>query len=154
MSDGGWGWVVVAAVSYCLGILYGMVNNYALLYNKFAVVYNNTENHIIYAAWTGSLSYGLQCFFCIVGCILVDFFNPRAIGVIGGLISALSMYLSSKINQIEYYILTYGILLSVGQALLLASTLAVLPYYFKKKLSLANGKKLLIKKNFVPFFNV
>ncbi len=139
VSDGGWGWVVVVAVSYCLGILYGMVNNYALIYNKFAKVYNNTENHIIYAAWIGSLSYGLQCAFCIIGSILVDFFNPRVIGVVGGLISAVSMYLSSLINEIEYYILSYGILLSIGQALLLAATLAILPYYFKKKLSLANG---------------
>ena len=30
-------------------------------------------------------------------------------------------------------------MLSIGQALLLASTLSILPHYFKKKLSLANG---------------
>ena len=49
MSEGGWGWVVVIAVSYCFGILYGLVNNYALIYNEFTMVYNETENYIIYA---------------------------------------------------------------------------------------------------------
>lgn len=90
-------------------------------------------------AWTGSLSYALQCVFCIIGSILVDFFNPRVIGVIGGFISALSMLLSAQAQEIQIYIFTYGILLAIGQALLLASTLAILPHYFNKKLSLANG---------------
>ena len=48
-KDGGWGWVVVIASSYCFGILYGMVGNYALIYNKFEIVYNSTENHVLYA---------------------------------------------------------------------------------------------------------
>lgn len=139
VSEGGWGWVVVIAVSYCFGILYGLVNNYALIYNEFTMVYNETENYIIYAAWTGSISYGLQCVFCIIGSILVDLFNPRIIGVAGGLISAISMVLSGWVNEIKYYLLTYGVLLSIGQALLLASTLSILPHYFDKKLSLANG---------------
>lgn len=138
-KEGGWGWIVVIAVSYCFGILYGMVNNYALIYNKFTIVYNGTHNHIIYAAWTGSLSYAIQCVLCIIGSILVDLFNPRIIGVIGGLISAVSLYISALINEIEYYLLTYGFFLAIGQALLLASTLAILPHYFSKKLSLANG---------------
>lgn len=48
-KEGGWGWVVVIATSYCFGILVGMMNNYALIYNKFEIVYNGTENHIFYA---------------------------------------------------------------------------------------------------------
>lgn len=94
-------------------------------------------------AWTGSISYGLQCIFCIIGSILVDLFNPRLIGVAGGLISAISMVLSAWVNEIKYYLLTYGLLLSIGQALLLASTLSILPHYFDKKLSLANGKSFM-----------
>lgn len=47
--EGGWGWVVVLASAYCFGILYGMVGNYALIFNKFEVVYNETENHVLYA---------------------------------------------------------------------------------------------------------
>lgn len=31
-----------------------MINNYALIYNKLVVVYNSTENHIIYAGKSSS----------------------------------------------------------------------------------------------------
>ena len=55
-KDGGWGWVVVIASSYCFGILYGMVGNYALIYNKFEIVYNSTENHVLYAGNTNHFS--------------------------------------------------------------------------------------------------
>ena len=48
-KEGGWGWVVVIATSYCFGILVGMMNNYALIYNKLEIVYNGTENHVFYA---------------------------------------------------------------------------------------------------------
>ena len=37
------------------------------------------------------------------------------------------------------YFLTYGAIYGIGQALLLAATLAILPHYFDKRLSLANG---------------
>ena len=48
-KEGGWGWVVVIAASYSFGILNGMVNNYALVYNKLDVVYNGTDNHTLFA---------------------------------------------------------------------------------------------------------
>jgi len=41
-KEGGFGWIVVIACSYSFGILVGMINNYALIYNKLDIVYNNT----------------------------------------------------------------------------------------------------------------
>ena len=49
------------------------------------------------------------------------------------------MALSISISNIQAYFLTYSLLFGLGQALLLGATLAILPHYFKKKLSLANG---------------
>ena len=43
------GWVVVVATSYCFGILIGMINNYALVYDELINVYKTTENHVVYA---------------------------------------------------------------------------------------------------------
>ena len=48
-KEGGWGWVIVIATGYCFGTLMGMINNYALIFDKFDKVYNGTENHIFYA---------------------------------------------------------------------------------------------------------
>ena len=47
--DGGYGWVVCLATFWCFGIIIGMDYNYSLIYNKLVIVYNNTENHVIYA---------------------------------------------------------------------------------------------------------
>jgi len=48
-KEGGWGWVVVLATGYSFGIIIGLINNYALIYNEFDKVYAQTENHIFYA---------------------------------------------------------------------------------------------------------
>ena len=48
-KEGGWGWMVVVATGYCFGILIGMINNYALIYNELDTVYNGTvKNHVVY----------------------------------------------------------------------------------------------------------
>lgn len=48
-KEGGWGWVVVIASGYCFGILIGMINNYALIYNELVKVHNGTANHVVYS---------------------------------------------------------------------------------------------------------
>jgi MFS family permease len=40
---------------------------------------------------------------------------------------------------LKLYFITYGVTLGIGQSLLLASVLSILPHYFSKRLGLANG---------------
>jgi hypothetical protein len=47
--DGGYGWIVCLATFWCFGIIIGMDYNYSLIYNKLVIVYNTTENHVVYA---------------------------------------------------------------------------------------------------------
>ena len=52
-KEGDWGWMVVVATGYCFGILIGMINNYALIYNELDNVYNGTvKNHVVYCGKT------------------------------------------------------------------------------------------------------
>lgn len=138
-SEGGWGWVVVLACSYNIGMLVGLMNNYAIIINGLDKAYNGTENHIFYASWIGSSSNGLQFFLCMVGGVLSGYFGPRKVGVTGGLITAVSCLGSAFVTEIKVYFLTQSVILAIGQSFLLASTLAILPHYFQKKLSLVNG---------------
>ena len=48
-KEGGYGWVVCVATAYTLGVIYGIINNYSLIYSKFDIVYNNTKNHVVYS---------------------------------------------------------------------------------------------------------
>ena len=41
--------------------------------------------------------------------------------------------------HIRFYIISYGICLAIGHSFLLAASMSILPHYFSKKLSLANG---------------
>jgi MFS family permease len=90
-------------------------------------------------AWIGSASTGVQYICCILGSILTDLFGARRIGLLGGLISTISLAASAFIENIMLYFFTYGFGFGIGQALLLSATLSILPHYFKKRLSLANG---------------
>ena len=76
---------------------------------------------------------------CAFGSVLTDLFGPRKIGLVGALISTVAIFSSAFVNDIRLYFLTYGVVYGIGQALLLAATLAILPHYFNKRLSLANG---------------
>ncbi|CAF0980612.1 unnamed protein product [Brachionus calyciflorus] len=138
-SDSGWAWIVCITSGYCFGILIGMLNNYALIYVELERLYDQTENHVTYIGWIGSMAIGVQYIFCVLGSLLVDLYNPLKIGLLGSILSTLSLILCAFVNNLKLYFLTYGLLFGLGQAFLLAATLSILPYYFNKKLSLANG---------------
>jgi MFS family permease len=70
---------------------------------------------------------------------LTDFFGARKVGLAGGFLSSVSLFASAFITDIKFYFLTYGLGFGLGQALLLSATLSILPHYFNKRLSLANG---------------
>ncbi len=92
-----------------------------------------------FKAWIGSLSVGVQFFFCFMSSMLIDLFSIRKIGLLGSLISTVAIFSCSFVTQLSIYFLTYAVLFGIGQALLLTSSSAILSHYFKKKLSLANG---------------
>lgn len=82
---------------------------------------------------------GVQFLMCAFGSILIDLYGPRKIGLLGAAISTISIFSCAFVNDLKLYFLTYGTIYGIGQAFLLSATLAILPHYFNKRLSLANG---------------
>ena len=89
--------------------------------------------------WIGASSMGIQFLMCAFGSILIDLYGPRKIGLLGATISTVSILSCAFVADLKLYFLTYGVIYGVGQAFLLSATLAILPHYFNKRLSLANG---------------
>ena len=87
----------------------------------------------------GSISTGLQFLLCPIGSFVADLYGPRKSGIIGGTLSAIGLFLSAIFENLKLHILSYGVIFGIGQAFLLAATLAILPHYFNKRLSFANG---------------
>jgi MFS family permease len=54
-------------------------------------------------------------------------------------VSTVALALCAQVKEIKVYFVTYGIMYGIGQSLLLAATLGILPHYFNKRLSFANG---------------
>ncbi len=86
----------------------------------------------------------MQYVFCFVGGILIEIFSIRKIGIAGALISTASLIATAFVTNLKMYMLTYGFFFGVGQAFLLSATEAILPHYFKKRLSLANGLMIFV----------
>jgi MFS family permease len=93
----------------------------------------------IVQALIGCLSVGVQYGFCFIGGILIECFSIRKVGIAGGLISTIGLLLTAVVTNLKFYLLTYGLVYGIGQALLLSATAAILPHYFERKLSQANG---------------
>jgi MFS family permease len=66
-------------------------------------------------------------------------FGTLKIGVVGGVISAVSIASCAFVTDLRYYFLTYGVVFSIGQAMQIVASLGITTHYFKKKLSFANG---------------
>ncbi len=132
-------WFVAILCGIIFGINIGYINIYSLIYNEFTVVYNATENNVVYAIWIGSASNGIQYAFCFVASFLVDLFGSRKIGIIGGLLSCIGLLASGFVDNIKLYFVTISFFNGVGQSMMLIAALSILPHYFNKSLGLASG---------------
>jgi MFS family permease len=61
------------------------------------------------------------------------------ISLIGALLVTLGSFTSMYVNNMKMYIITIGILSSIGNACVNAAIYAILPHYFDKNLGLATG---------------
>lgn len=104
-----------------------------------AAIYN-TSNKISFSALVGSLTIGTTFFLSPVSGILVDKIGLRQTTIIGGILCAGGMLISSYFTTnvcVLYF--SYGIMYGGGAALAYTPTLAILGHYFKKYLGVASG---------------
>jgi MFS family permease len=71
--------------------------------------------------------------------MLIYLVDIRIVSVSGALLSTIGLASSAFISNIKFYLITYGVIFGIGQALIKQATYAILPHYFEEKLGLANG---------------
>lgn len=69
-----------------------------------------------------------------VSSILTDKLGIRRTVILGGLISATGMLLSSFVEVLELLYLTYGIIMGFGASLIYTPSLVILGHYFDKRM--------------------
>ncbi|XP_011188117.1 monocarboxylate transporter 10 isoform X2 [Zeugodacus cucurbitae] len=141
--DGGMrAWLVMISAFICNGVIFGIINTYGILYALLndRLLQAGDKEASSKAALVGSLTIGTTFLFSPVAGVLTDKIGLRLTTLIGGLLSAIGLLLSSFFtSNIQAMYLTYGVMFGLGAALAYTPTLAILGHYFKRYLGKVSG---------------
>ncbi|CAB3371832.1 Hypothetical predicted protein [Cloeon dipterum] len=142
-ADGGVrAWLVVVSSALVNGLIFGIINSYSVIYYDLQkkLEADGISDSSYKASLVGSLTIGTTFAFSPLAGILTDRFGHRRTTMVGGALAVMGILASSLvIKYVEALYLTYGILFGLGASLAYTPSLAILGYYFKRKLGLVNG---------------
>jgi MFS family permease len=94
---------------------------------------------LIILAFIGSFAIGLNFFISPVATQLCEWYNPRVVTILGGVISIAGLLTASFVTTSYGMILSYSIVWGTGSSLCYASTFVVVGKLFHKHLAFAMG---------------
>ncbi|XP_077325821.1 monocarboxylate transporter 8 [Lithobates pipiens] len=139
VPEGGFGWVVVLAATWCSGSIFGIQNSFGILYVKLLKEMGGAEGQDFKTAWVGSLAMGMIFFCSPVVSIFTDRLGCRKTSSGGAAIAFIGLLCTSFTTSLGVRYFTYGILFGCGSSFAFQPSLVILGHYFKKRLGLANG---------------
>uniref|UniRef100_W8B3K1 Monocarboxylate transporter 10 n=2 Tax=Ceratitis capitata TaxID=7213 RepID=W8B3K1_CERCA len=141
--DGGMrAWLVMVSAFVCNGVIFGTINTYGIIYALLTdrLTTQGEKEASSKAALVGSLTIGTTFLLSPIAGVLTDKIGLRLTTLIGGLLSAAGLLLSSFFtHNIQALYLTYGVMFGLGAALAYTPTLAILGHYFKRYLGKVSG---------------
>lgn len=136
VQDSTYSWVVVTGAILHFILIGGMHKSFGLILAALAQQYNYSAAQVsIIPAFYMALSF----FFAPVCGMFCRKYSARAVGTIGGLLSALGLCLSALSTDIGFLYVTNGILFGLGQSLCNFPTTLIVTQYFVKRRGLANA---------------
>ncbi|XP_067853293.1 monocarboxylate transporter 8-like [Heptranchias perlo] len=141
VPEGGFGWVVVFAATWCNGSIFGIQNSFGILYVMLLKELEDRKDPSIQfkTAWVGALSMGMIFFCSPVVSIFTDWFGCRKTAMGGATMAFIGLLSSSFTKSLELRYFTYGILFGCGSSFAFQPSLVILGHYFRCRLGLANG---------------
>uniref|UniRef100_A0A8C5MWR0 Monocarboxylate transporter 10 n=1 Tax=Leptobrachium leishanense TaxID=445787 RepID=A0A8C5MWR0_9ANUR len=141
VPEGGFGWVVVLAATWCSGSIFGIQNSFGILYVILQEEMGVTKEQPMdfQTAWVGSLAMGMVFFCSPVVSIFTDRLGCRKTSSGGAALAFIGLLSSSFTNSLGVRYFTYGILFGCGCSFAFQPSLVILGHYFKKRLGLVNG---------------
>ncbi|XP_056397461.1 monocarboxylate transporter 8 [Hyla sarda] len=141
VPEGGFGWVVALAATWCNGSIFGIQNSFGILYVILQGEMEGSEKHGMdfRTAWVGSLAMGMIFFCSPVVSIFTDRLGCRKTSSGGAALAFIGLLSSSFTKSLGVRYFTYGILFGCGCSFAFQPSLVILGHYFKKRLGLVNG---------------
>ncbi|KAM4586204.1 monocarboxylate transporter 8 [Fundulus diaphanus] len=139
--EGGWGWLVVFAATWCNGSIFGIMNSFGILHTKLAEEHQDLDEKTsqFKVAWVGALAMGMIFFCSPVVSMFTDRFGCRKTAVSGAAVAFIGLLTTSFANSLTLRYFTYGILFGCGSSFAFQPSLVILGHYFRQRLGLANG---------------
>ncbi|XP_037318296.1 monocarboxylate transporter 8 [Pungitius pungitius] len=139
--EGGFGWLVVFAATWCNGSIFGIQNSFGILHMMLMKEHDdpNDKTSQFKVAWVGSLAMGMIFFCSPVVSMFTDRFGCRKTGVSGALVAFIGLLSTSFAKSLSLRYFTYGILFGCGSSFAFQPSLVILGHYFRQRLGLANG---------------
>uniref|UniRef100_A0A4W4F606 Major facilitator superfamily (MFS) profile domain-containing protein n=1 Tax=Electrophorus electricus TaxID=8005 RepID=A0A4W4F606_ELEEL len=134
--DGGYGWLVVFAATWCNGSIFAIQNSFSILHVMLKVFF---ADYRAKDTWIGALSMGMVFLCSPLVSMSTDRFGCRATAVGGSLVAFVGLLTGSFAKSLPLQYLTYGLLFGAGCSYSLQPTLVILGQYFQRHLGLANG---------------
>ncbi|XP_056624969.1 monocarboxylate transporter 8 [Triplophysa dalaica] len=139
--EGGFGWVVVFAATWCNGSIFGIQNSFGILHTMLVKDHEDLKDQTsqFKVAWVGALAMGMIFFCSPVVSMFTDHFGCRKTAVCGAFVAFIGLLTSSFATTLALRYFTYGILFGCGSSFAFQPSLVILGHYFRKRLGLANG---------------
>ncbi|XP_044283204.1 monocarboxylate transporter 8 isoform X1 [Varanus komodoensis] len=140
--DGGFGWVVVLAATWCNGSIFGIHNSFGMLYDLLQkdVGGDGKDSALtLKTALVGSIGMGMVFLCSPIVSIFTDRIGCRTTATSGAAIAFIGLFSSSFTRSLEVRYFTYGVLFGCGSSFAFQPSLVILGHYFKRRLGLANG---------------
>uniref|UniRef100_A0A3Q2CVZ6 Solute carrier family 16 member 2 n=1 Tax=Cyprinodon variegatus TaxID=28743 RepID=A0A3Q2CVZ6_CYPVA len=139
--EGGWGWLVVFAATWCNGSIFGIQNSFGILHTMLLEEHKdpNGQTSQFKVALVGALAMGMIFFCSPVVSMFTDRFGCRKTAVCGAAVAFIGLLSTSFANSLILRYFTYGILFGCGSSFAFQPSLVILGHYFRQRLGLANG---------------
>lgn len=131
-----YGWVVVVSFLVSSTILYGTVQSFGVFFKSIEGAFNLSRTMTSAIASTNFILAGIAAFGA--GWAL-DRYGPKAVVLLMGLFTGLSLLLTSLTNSPWQLFITYGLLLSLGTGAVYVVPTATISRWFDKRRGLALG---------------
>lgn len=137
--EGGYGWLVVFAATWCNGSIFGIQNSFGILHLMLVKEHADDQTSQFKVAWVGALAMGMIFLCSPVVSMFTDSFGCRKTAVSGALLAFIGLLSTSFASSLSLRYFTYGILFGCGSSFAFQPSLVILGHYFRQRLGLANG---------------
>ncbi|KAK3606747.1 hypothetical protein CHS0354_036545 [Potamilus streckersoni] len=135
-KDSRYAWLVCFCCFTSQVFILGVLHAFGVFFVEFLQSFGSTKAE---AAWIGSLAYGLSMIFCPITSFLLNRFGYRLVMVTGGFICAMSVLISSFVQDLPMMLFTFSVLYGIGTSMATQPTMTIASDYFDKYLIFAVG---------------